>query len=112
MLMDNKNSISDEQLSIIASLTDLENRVEELYELVNQDDQGNDLTKRVEKLEKKISKLSKKFEGLQEINSQFEKNIPTSPVRIASSGSLTPSSLSNGILFIGLVAILFFIMLK
>ena len=51
--MDNQNSISDEQLSIIASLTDLENRVEELYGLVNQDDQGNDLTKRVEKLEKK-----------------------------------------------------------
>ena len=110
--MDNQNSISDEQLSIIASLTDLENRVEELYGLVNQDDQGNDLTKRVEKLEKKISKLSKKFEGLQEINSHFEKNIPTSPVRIASSGSFTTSSLSNGILFIGLVVILFFIMLK
>ena len=70
--MDNQNSISDEQLSIIASLTDLENRVEELYGLVNQDDQGNDLTKRVEKLEKKISKLSKKFDGLQEINSSFE----------------------------------------
>ena len=34
--MDNQNSISDEQLSIIASLTDLENRVEELYGLVNQ----------------------------------------------------------------------------
>ena len=73
--MDNKNSISDEQLSIIASLTDLENRVEELYGLVNQDNQDKDLTKRVEKLEKKISKLSKKFEGLQEINSHFEKNI-------------------------------------
>ena len=62
--------------------------------------------------EKKISKLSKKFEGLQEINSSLNRNISTSPVRIASSGSLTPSSLSNGILFIGLVAILFFIMLK
>ena len=72
----------------------------------------NDLTKRVEKLEKKISKLSKKFEGLQELNNSFDRNISTSPVRIASSGSLTPSSLSNGILFIGLVAILFFIMLK
>ena len=110
--MDNQNSISDEQLSIIASLTDLENRVEELYGLVNQDDQGNDLKKRVEKLEKKISKLSKKFDGLQEINSSLNRNISTSPVRIASPGSLTPSSLSNGILFIGLVAILFFIMLK
>ena len=110
--MDNQNSISDEQLSIIASLTDLENRVEELYGLVNQDDQGNDLTKKVEKLEKKISKLSKKFDGLQEINSSLNRNISTSPVRIASSGSLTPSSLSNGILFIGLVAILFFITLK
>ena len=73
--MDNQNSISDEQLSIIASLTDLENRVEELYGLVNQDDQGNDLKKRVEKLEKKISKLSKKFEGLQEINSSLNRNI-------------------------------------
>ena len=110
--MDNQNNISDEQLSIIASLTDLENRVEEFYGLVNQENKDNDLTKRVEKLEKKISKLSKKFEGLQEINSSLNRNISTSPVRIASSGSLTPSSLSNGILFIGLVAILFFIMLK
>ena len=73
--MDNQNSISDEQLSIIASLTDLENRVEELYGLVNQDDKGNDLTKRVEKLEKKISKLSKKLDGLQEINSSLNRNI-------------------------------------
>tara|TARA_Y100000816_G_scaffold275011_1_gene242814 strand:+ start:76 stop:408 length:333 start_codon:yes stop_codon:yes gene_type:complete len=110
--MDNKNSISDEQLSIIASLTDLENRVEELYGLVNKDNQDNNLTKRVEKLEKKISRLSKKFDGLQEINSYFEKNIPTSPARITSLGSLTSSSLSNGILFIGLVVILFFMMLK
>ena len=110
--MDNQNNISDEQLSIIASLTDLENRVEELYGLVNQENKDNDLTKRVEKLEKKISKLSKKFEGLQEIYSSLNRNISTSPVRVSSSGSLTPSSLSNGILFIGLVAILFFIMLK
>ena len=69
--MDNQNNISDEQLSIIASLTDLENRVEELYGLVNQENKDNDLTKRVEKLEKKISKLSKKFEGLQELNNSF-----------------------------------------
>ena len=110
--MSENESISDEQLSIIANITDLENRVEELHGVVKQGQKNNDITKRVEKLEKKLSKLNNKLQDLEEIGSLNKAKKSTSPVYKSTSNSLSPSNMSNCILFIGFVAILFFIMLK